>query len=152
MKRQRWSVGAIVKISLSNNHHSYGQLLEKGSIAVFNLMTDKEHDIDEITTKPILFTVCVYADIVPSGRWVKIGKAPVAVELQQLPLQFIQDQLKAENFEIYNPNTGEIKKATKKECDGLECTAVWAANHLESRIEDHFAGKENVWVERLKIK
>ena len=58
----------------------------------------------------------------------------------------------AENFEIYNPNTGEIKKATKKECEGLECTAVWTANHLESRIEDHFAGKENVWVERLKIK
>src|SRR5438270_9429264 len=100
MKSQRWSVGAIIKIPLSNNQHSYGQLLSKGTLAVFSLMTDKELDINEITNKPILFIVCVYADIVPSGRWVKIGNAPIGAELQVLPFQFIQDSLNPENLEL----------------------------------------------------
>jgi hypothetical protein len=32
---------------------------------------------------------------------------------------------------------------------GLDCAAVWSAFHVESRLDDHFAGRPNGWAERL---
>lgn len=152
MKGQRWSVGAIVKIPLPNNQHSYGQLLSQGSIAVFNILTDKEEEIPSIIKKDLLFIATIYSNIIPSGRWPKVGKAEVKQQLKTLPLKFIQDPLNLASFELYDPNTGDISKATRQECEGLERSSVWAAEHVESRIIDHFAGKENAWVQQLAMK
>lgn len=152
MKEQRWSVGAVVKIPLPNNHHSFGQLLSQGSIAVFDILTDKEEEVSAIIKRELLFIVTIYNDVFPSGRWPKVGKAEVKPELKTLPLKFIQDPLNLASFELYDPNTGDIRKATRQECEGLERSSVWAAEHVESRIIDHFAGKENVWVRQLAIK
>ena len=77
---------------------------------------------------------------------------PIKQEYQTTPLKFIQDSLNPNNFELYNPNTGEITKATREQCEGLECAAVWEAEHVEDRLRDYFDGKPNTWVEQLAIK
>lgn len=152
MKRQRWSVGFIVKIPLLHNQHSYGQLLSQGSIAVFDIITDKELEISKIIKNDLLFIVTIYSDVIPSGRWLKMSKAEINQQLSTLPMKFIQDPLDSDAFELYDPNTGDIRKATRKECEGLERSSIWAAEHVESRIRDHFAAKENTWVQQLTMK
>ncbi|RYZ25885.1 MAG: hypothetical protein EOO10_17075 [Chitinophagaceae bacterium] len=100
----------------------------------------------------MLFIVTIYSSVIPSGRWPRVGKADVKQQLKALRLKFIQDPLNLASFELYDPNTGDIRKATRQECVGLERSSVWAAEHVESRIGDHFAGKENVWVQLLAMK
>jgi hypothetical protein len=66
-------------------------------------------------------------------------------------MQYIQDPLNSSHFELYNPNTGEISKCKKEECEGLECAAVWEAEHAKSRIRDYYNGVPNILFEQLKI-
>jgi len=152
MKRQKWTIGAIVKIPIHNNRFSYGQLLDKSSIAIFDINSSKEYSIQEILKSKTLFIVAIFNNIISTGRWQKIGKADLKEDFKILPLKFIQDNLNPIIFELYNPNTGEITKAGRGDCIGLERAAVWAAEHVESRIMDHFSRRENVWVQQLKIK
>jgi hypothetical protein len=55
---------------------------------------------------------------------------------------------------IYTERGGKSfeKDATLEECKQLECAAVWSANHIIDRLNDHFSGKPNKWVESMKPK
>ena len=153
MKRQRRTPGSIVKIDLKNGYYNYAQLLENG-IAFFDIYTkDPElEDLSILLEKPVLFIVSVYRDVISTGLWLKVGKLPIREDLKILPMQCIQDALNETQFELYNPNTGEVTKATREECEGLETCAVWEAYHVESRLRDHYNGVPNDIVEALKIK
>ena len=63
---------------------------------------------------------------------------------------FIQDALNPRSFSI--DERGAFRPATKEECIGLECAAVWDPTHAEDRIRDHYLGRKNKWLESLKIK
>ena len=152
MRKQRRTVGAIVEIPLADDTHSYGLVLDKASIAIFNIKTENEFSIADILKEDVLFIVAVYNDAITSGRWKKIGKTAIDEKFQELPMKFIQDSLNPSKFESYNPNTGEITPSTKEECIGLERAAVWEAEHVESRITDFFNSRENVWVKQLELK
>jgi hypothetical protein len=152
MARQKREVGAVVKIPLSDGTHSYGLILDKASIAVFEIKTLSDLELGDIIKGNILFIVAVHKSAITSGRWTKIGKTVLDNRFKILPLKFIQDSLNLDVLEIYNPNTGEIYRSTKEACVNLECAAVWEAEHIESRIEDHFNGRENVWIKQLQLK
>lgn len=152
MKKQRRTVGAVVEIPLNDGTHSYGLVLDKASIAIFKIKTKTEYSIADILNEDLLFIVAVYDDSITSSRWKRVGKVNVEERFQELPLKFIQDSHNPSIVEIYNPNTGEIRPSTKEECMGLECAAVWAAEHVESRIIDFFNNRENVWVKQLQLK
>jgi len=153
-RRQRIIEGSILEINIENQYFAYAQILKKGlGYAFFNFKSfEKLLDISVLNKAKVIFIVMVYNDVITKGIWVKIGKLDIRDELKELPMQFIQDSQNPNNFEIYNPNTGEISKATKEQCLGLECAAVWEANHIEDRIRDYYNSIPNVWVEQLKIK
>ena len=153
MKRQRRPPGSIVKIDLKNGYYNYAQIVENG-IAFFDIYTkDPElEDLSILLEKPVLFILEVYRDVISTGLWLKVGKLPIREDLKTLPMQCIQDALDETQFELYNPNTGEVTKATREECEGLETCAVWEAYHVESRLRDHYNGVPNDIVEALKIK
>jgi len=152
MKRQTRTIGSIIQINLEDNSHSYGIILDKASVAIFNVKSNADLPILEIVKNDILFIVAVYNNAITSGRWKKIGNTILDDRFKTLPLNFIQDSINPEIFEIYNPNTGTITKSTREECRNLECAAVWEAEHVESRILDHFNGTENIWLKQLQIK
>ena len=134
-------------------YYSYAQLLGKG-IAFFDIYT-KESELEDLSIllkKPVLFIVEVYNDVISTGLWLKVGKLPIREDLKILPMKCMQDALDETRFELYNPNTGEVTKATREECEGLETCAVWEAYHVESRLRDHYNGVPNDIVEALKIK
>lgn len=151
-KRQRVTPGAILEIHTHDKFY-YAQILQSKGCAFFNLERIKPlEDYSILLNAPVLFIIAVYHDVITKGKWVKVGEMKIREGLKTEPYQFIQDTLNSDSFELYNPNTGEIIPATKEEAKGLECAAVWEAEHVESRLRDYYAGKPNVWVQQLAIK
>lgn len=142
-----------MKIDLKNGYYNYAQIVEN-SIAFFDIYTkDPElEDLSILLEKLVLFILEVYRDVISTRLWLKVGKLPIREDPKILPMQCIQDGLDETQFELYNPNTGEVTQATGEECEGLETCAVWEAHAVEERIIDHYNGVPIFGVEALKIK
>lgn len=152
MKRQRITPGAILEIKASEKYY-YAQILESKDCAFFQLERPNPlSDIKVLNGVEVIFIVRVYDDVITKGKWEKIGKLEIRNDLKIAPDKFVQDVMNPDIFRIYNPNTGEMKSATRAECIGLERSSVWEAEHVEGRLADHFKGVPNIWVEQLSIK
>ena len=152
MGKQRITKGAILEIAVGNKYY-YAQILHCKNYVFFDYVSSTHlKDLAVLLDKPALFYVGVYDDIVIDGYWVKIGNLPIRSEFQTVPMQFIQHPHEKIEFELYNPNTGEIVNAKKEDCIGLECCAVWDKEHVEQRLEDYYNGVPNKWVEDMKIR
>jgi hypothetical protein len=150
-KRQLRTVGAIVRIELGNGNHSYARILDKAFFAFYDLKVNHEiTDLEHIISRPILFIIAAYDDIITKGRWIKIGAITLEENLHTLPMQFIKDAIDPTKFRLHNPNTGDMISATKDDCKGLELAAVWEAEEIEERLNDHFEGRTNRLVEEDK--
>lgn len=153
MANQIITEGAILELCIDNQYYVYAQILGKAGYAFFDFASNKRmQEFKILQTREVLFILSVYNDVVTRGKWRKVGKLPIREDLQTQPLQYIQDIHYPDRFELYDPNTGEITKATREQCEGLECAAVWEASHVEDRIRDHYLGVPNIWVEQLAIK
>jgi hypothetical protein len=104
---------------------------------------------EQVINQPILFFAAVMDSAIKSGRWPIVAHLPLDGGLTPPP-KFMQDRWNKSSFSIYL-NSGEIKKATRKECQGLERAAVWDPEHIEDRLRDHYSGTGNKWVELLKM-
>ncbi len=152
-KRQRVTIGSIVEIPIEGGYFTYAQILHKSHFAFFDFKSESPlTDLSVLLSAPVLFIIYAYSTAVTSGRWQKIGKLELRPEFKQLPLQFIQDSIYPDQFRHYNPNTGEIIPTTREQCLGLEACAVWAENHVEDRIRDHYLGVPNPWVLQMQIR
>lgn len=149
-KRQRRRMGDIVRIDLGDGLHSDARVLEEALFAFYDSRAREELSIDEILSRPVLFTVPVSSDAVTRGRWRVIGHVPLSEDLKNPPPLFIQDPLDPDSFRIYQK--GRDRPATQDECKGLERLAVWDPTQVEDRLRDHYLGQANCWVESLKIK
>jgi hypothetical protein len=152
MKRQRIQAGAVVKIPLGDGTHTYGRLLVKPYVEVYDSVTREEiTDLESIVAKPVLFTVSVFDHAITKGRWPIVSKLPYDEETAELPLQFLQDVADPRRCRLIDA-WGNITPASIEECAGLERAAVWEPEHVEDRIRDHYAGRPNTWFESLKLK
>ncbi len=89
IKRQRRTIGAIVKVPLEKGFHTYARIL-KYDFAFYDFRTDHF----------------------------------VLVE------------------------NGVRRPATKEECKGLERSAVWTPEGIQRRLNDHYAGRKNYYIEK----
>ena len=152
MTKQRRTKGSILEIKLDIGKYSYAQDLDVDVLFFDIYLNEPLKDINILNDFEPLFFLGIYNDVITSGRWPKVGKLPIKRKYLIVPMKFIQDPLNRRKFEIYDPNTGKISQASKEECLGLECAAVWEGHHVEDRIRDHYLGVPNIWVEQLKIK
>lgn len=147
IKKQRITVGSILEINIENKYYVYAQILGKAGYAFFDFKTeDKLKDYSVLLEKPILFITNVYNGVITHGHWLKVGSIEIREDLKEQPLQFIQDALHLDIFQLYDPNSGEIKAATKEQIKGLERASVWEAKHIEDRIRDHYNGNPCIWL------
>ncbi len=152
MIKRKPNPGTIIEIQLSNGWFAYGQVLNDGSIAFFDSYENQQSNAEQLSKLAVIFILTPYNHAYRNENWSSLGKTEIRADLQTTPNKFIQDALNPNNFEIYNPNMGDIRKSTREECIGLECSAVWEARHIEDRLIDHFNGIENIWVKQLSIK
>ncbi|MDQ7994259.1 MAG: Imm26 family immunity protein [Luteibacter sp.] len=141
-------VGDVVSIALDEaGTTAYAVVLEKSQFAFFDGRNASE--IDEVIRQAPMFYVSVMNSAVTTGRWPFVTARPERVAALKAPPTFIQDPINPEKFQIYD--AGIMRPATRAECSALERTAVWDAEHVEDRIRDQYAGRENKWLLSLQI-
>lgn len=146
MAGQRRVIGGVLKVPLGDGWHAYAWTLPEVDFALFELRTGAEMSAAEVVTHPFAFRVGVNGAAYLDGRWPRIGKVTPPPEVLAPVPTYIQDQFTGQ-FAIYL--AGDIRPATRAECIGLECCAVWAPEHVEDRLRDHFAGRRCKWIESL---
>ena len=149
-KRQRRVVGAVLRVPLGDGTHVYAQTLKDADFAFFDSRSEAERPIDEVVSLPVLFRVAVHRSAYADSRWPRVGKAVVRADLADPIAKFIQDPIDPDQFQIYW--AGEIREATRQECEGLDRCAVWDPEHVEDRLRDHYSGRSNKWAESLRIR
>lgn len=140
--RQRRVVGAVLKVPLDDGWHSYAWTLPEVDFALFDLRAEADIPLSEVIARPIAFRVGVNGSAYLNSRWLRVGKVSPPPEVLAPMPKFIRDPITG-RFKIYL--FGDIRPATREECVGLERCAVWAPEHVEDRLRDHFVGRRNKW-------
>ncbi|MFV5583298.1 Imm26 family immunity protein [Acinetobacter oleivorans] len=151
MKKQKFSIGALLQIDLKNGQYAFGRVVNKEETLFYDFFTDNISNLNfaKIYSAKELFRVSVMKYAITSGLWVVIDIKPIEADLALPNKYFMQDMITKE-FSVYHQ--GNIIPATYEDIKGLECAAVWEPEHVEDRLRDYFAGVPNVWVEDLKPK
>jgi hypothetical protein len=152
MATTHWEPGTTIRRSLDDGYTYYGRLLEFPWAVFYDHRGEApEDDPSAVVDHAPLFTVAAHKDLLAEGEWEGIGVVPLDGSLRPPKEQFIQDDLDPDDCQIIN-DEGEMRPATREECEGLEAAAVWEPEHLAERLVDHYAGRPNEWVESLKLR
>lgn len=147
-KRQKRTVGAVVKIPLEEGYHTYARIL-KNAFAFYDLRTKEDiEDLEKITASKVLFITGVYDYAITKGYWLKVGTIPLGKEFEQVAPQYIQDAIQKDKFKLFYSN-GKVKDVSLEEVRGLERVAVWTPEAIQERLNDHYAGRKNYSVESM---
>jgi hypothetical protein len=146
--RQRRSPGAVLRIPM-DGWHTYAWMLEGSDMAFLDARSVDPLSAEQAVSRPILFRVGVHKYAYSTGRWQKIGAAPLPKHLRGLAPKFLQDTITGK-LEISGDGGVTRRPASLAECEHLERMASWDANHVEDRLRDHYAGVPNKWVESLR--
>jgi hypothetical protein len=110
-------------------------------LAFYDIYTQKKESEVFILACPVLFIVMIFDDLITKGYWGKVSKAiPLEEKLQaeNLPLMYRQD-IFTKKFELVYPD--RLEPATEEQCKELEEWAVWTAEGVEHRLNEHFTKK-----------
>ncbi|WP_426757331.1 immunity 26/phosphotriesterase HocA family protein [Myxococcus sp. Y35] len=147
-KRQRRRVGDVVAVDLGEGYTAFGQVLSEPLVAFYDLKSRDVPPVEEITVCPVLFVVNVMNYAVTRGEWPVIGRAPVDAELVE-GLRFGKvDHYGDEHCVVLWD--GRQEPASLEEAEALEPAAVWDPSHVVDRLNDHYAGRPNKWLESLR--
>ncbi|WP_375102284.1 Imm26 family immunity protein (plasmid) [Paenibacillus sp. RS8] len=129
-KRKRIKLGDVFAIPLPDGRFGFGRRFKDASIAIYRYIGSYIEDIPQ--DEDYQFIVGVYDDVLKSGQWPVIENRPFSNEEEAWPPPAcVIDKLTDEYSTYYK---GEMRKATKLECEGLEIAAVWEAEHIIDRI------------------
>jgi hypothetical protein len=106
-------------------------------------------DLDEIESKPALFTQAVR--LFAHDGWAELGDRKLQGEVARPVVHFMQDLADFRKCTIYD-SEGMERQATPEECIGLERAAVWDARHIAKRLLDHFMGRPNEAEMRARVR
>ena len=152
MKRKghRLKPGTFLRIPLTDGSFGYGRELSDPYTAFYDYRTaEPSSDLDEIESKPVLFTQAVrlFAD----DGWEELGNRKLQGEVAKPVVSFVQDLADFRKCTIYDSD-GVEKQATPEECVGLERASVWDARHIVQRLLDHFSGLPNETELRARVR
>lgn len=140
-KRQRRVVGAVMEININNEYYVYAQSYPNTQEVIFDYRSKEPlKDLSVLMSAKQLFRIAVYQRVIGSGFWLKVGKLPLREDLLPVQMEFVYHKYDKIQFELYNPETGQMTPSTKDECRGLEQAAVWDYKAIETRIKDHYNG------------
>lgn len=153
-RKVRRVVGDVVAIPIGDGaRRGFGMVLQEPLIAFFDCSSKvgEEPSIERIVRTPVAFRVCVMNRPIEDGTWPVIGRVEtVPAELLVEPWFFKQDPISGL---ITMTRTGEEEvPAEAEQIESLERAAVWSPEHISDRLQDHFAGRPNKWVESLRLK
>lgn len=152
-KKTRRREGDVLKIELGDGRHSYAQVAAEPLVVFFNGAYSENLALEQVVGLPVLFRLWVMNHAITRGIWPVIGTQALFPENKQEPFFFKQDAFTG-SLALHHSsfaNTNWERPATFSECKGLEHAAVWEPEHVLDRLQDHYAGRSNKWVESLSI-
>jgi hypothetical protein len=150
-KRVTRKVGNILSIPLSDGDHGYGFELAHGLVVVVNYKGKKDLPAQEVARIEPLFKVYVMDYAVKKGRWPVVGHVELAEFWLQPQKFYRQDALDPSQLFI-RTSEGVETPTDLQGIQGLEKAAVWDPEHVEVRIQDHFAGRPNISLKALQLR
>ena len=150
MARKKAREGSLIRISLGNGFDAFARVLDRAQVAFYDCFVQHDQPIPgNIYSAEILWTFAVMKPAFSSPDWDVVDYKPLEPELLINREYFIKDKLSGK-YSIYSSMNGSMTPSTFEACKNLEPAAVWSANHVEDRLNDHIAGVPNVWVESMK--
>ena len=150
----RFKPGLLLRVPLDDGMHTYGRMLARKPYMAFHDFRTREETPDpvEVAKSPVLFVVVTSAASVKEEGWDPLGVVPLDEVDTPIPPSFRQDPDNPKDLKIVDA-LGNERVATVEECLGLENWGVgWHADHIQDRLNDHYAGRENIWVEQVRLK
>lgn len=142
-------VGSVFAVPIDDAHFGFGQVAEGLDIAFFDFRSKALPAAAEIAGHRVAFRVPVANDTPIVGRWKLLGKAPLHGSLSERA-RYRHQPVGSDVSLVYS--NGVSRPATRTdEVEKLEVLATWFAEHIQSRLQDHFAGPPNVYVQTLEI-
>jgi hypothetical protein len=157
MKRQKKTPGSVLLLRLKNGKYSFARIIRDNKICVYDIYseTDTLEDnggIDGICSRPKLFFLGVYDDVITKGMFEIVGfKELSQKEINDEPPVFTQDILNIDDCTLYYPD-GRIVSARKEECIGYGTFSVWEGEGVLDRIVDYYEGRYNFYTENSKVR
>jgi hypothetical protein len=150
MPRQRFEPGAVLRIDLDEHRHTYARMLsDHPYLAIYDAVTEADLAADEAVARPVLYVLAVADHAL--RRWPKVGEVPLVRSPVAIPEFFMQDMFDPRRCQIMDYQ-GNTRPASPAECVGLERAAVWDAEHVEQRLRDHLAGRDNPHLAHMQVK
>lgn len=138
--------GNIFEVALPPLGFAYGIVINFPLVAFLDSHFAERPVIADILSQPVAFRIWIMRSCLKRTGWPVIGFTSVPEALSK-PVEFYKFDPIARRFSLHRGHSEE--PATREQCLGLECAAVWSAVHVESRLADHFAGRSNFWMESL---
>jgi len=143
--------GTLLRINLADGSDTFARVLGQSQMAFYDqrIQHDEPINLSQVYESRILFVVTVMKSTLTSGRWKVVDHLPLEADLLKPREYFIKDRMTG-RYSVYQSSIGSVRDSTFAECENLEPAAVWEPEHVEDRLRDHFAGRQNRWVEQLK--
>lgn len=128
----RLKFGDVFEIPLPDGRYAYGRIYDDAGVGIYRQISSQAGN-PPIGSRDFRFHVGMYDQPIKKGQFKIVGYDPFSEdESSWPPPSCIIDPISGA-YSIYH--MGEIRKATKEECEGLEETAVWdIENHIIPRI------------------
>lgn len=144
-------VGDVLRIPLTDGDHAYGFELAHRVVVVVDFKGSAELAPEVVVRTAPLFKVMVMDSAVEAGRWPVVGHVELSKEWLQPVKYFRQDSEHWERLFIHLSDGTETPTDVAG-IEGLEAAALWEPGHVEDRIMDHYAGRENLWMKSIAHK
>lgn len=155
MSRNKWEPGNVYSIPLEDGEFAFGIVIKDPLMAFFDCKLNNIPPLEYFKRSKILFKIWVmkYALTKRTSKWKLIGQIDLTEELSEIPTFYKFDLIDKE-FSTYHSEDGIVieNPVTREECFDLECAAVWGPEHVEERLNDYFAGRENITVKMFSAK
>ena len=136
-------IGTFYAIPL-DGEYGFGRVVRSGHLACYDLKSQAVPTLDDIEVAKILFVVPVYFDFYVGRRWMNLGKRPLTGEASKPVTYFREDPISG-FVDIYSEGT--FRPRGGEDLAKMERLSVCTADHIESRLKNHFAGRPDPEVE-----
>lgn len=146
MRRKKLAAGDVYAVPLPSGGFGFGVYCDRDF--AFMALKAEEPIIPELLLEsPLAFRVYVAVDAPRSGEWRQIGRIALTGPYAQ-PASYLNKPVGSDQLYIFS--AGERREATREECRGLELSATWFSFHVEERLDDYLAGRENRYLRAMK--
>lgn len=139
MNKIKIKVGDVFEIPLPDGRFAYGRIYKDASVGIYRQVTSKSGN-PPIGSRDFLFIVGITDRDIKTGKLKIVGHDPFANNESSWPPPYSIINTYDGTYSIYH--LGEIRKASKEECVGLEEAAVWDIKyHVIPRIMKELSEK-----------